>query len=266
MKKNSIWAILMVLMLAFTTGEAFAAKAKPVTTVIQDFEGPSYSLARNSIWTETTYSQPVYCDEDGCSGGNFTDYGDDWFVNIANNTTYKGKTIKAATGNGFLSFSSEYDILSVMATPSFEAFAGDKLSLSYFRKGGSMPANDNFAVWAETWTYNEKTDEFSQTIVKLVSASVLDGDVSWTKVSDIVLPTDGWYSLMAVLSNVNGSSGTSIAGLDDITLTSTKSGGGKGLAKFDSELSASPVPVPGAVWLLGSALFPLITRRRKTAI
>ena len=253
-------------MLAFATGNAFAAKATPkpvaVTTVVQNFEGPSYSLGRNGIWAETTFNGETYCEAGDCYGGDYTLY-DDYNVNMANSVQYKGKTIKANSGNGFLSFSSEYDILSVMATTSFEAFAGDKLSLSYFRKGGNMPANDNFAVWAETWTYDPKADEFSQTIVKLVSASVLDGDVSWTKVSDIVLPTDSWYTLKAVLSNVNGSSGNSIAGLDDITLTSTKSGGGKGLSKFDAEVSA--VPVPPAVWLFGSALVGLITRRRKTA-
>lgn len=259
----------MALLLAFTTGEVFAAKATPkppkaVTAVIQGFDGPTFSLARNEIWTSTVYDGSYYCDEEGCSGGNYTEYDDDWYANIATSATYKGKTISAASGIGFLSLSSDSGVLSVSASLSFDAFANDKLNLSFFRKGGSMPANDNLAVWAQTWEYNPKTEDYDQTIVKLVSNSVLDGDTSWTKVT-AVLPVDGWYTLTAMLSNTNGSYGSVIAGLDDITLTSTKSGGGKGLEKFNAQSLAAPVPVPGSAWLLGPALVGLIARRRKTA-
>lgn len=229
-------ATLLATILLFSTASA---------EVVSNFENDNSSLRRDGWSTWYQYPDTGY--------GTYYVY-DDYHTNTAHRAVLNGETIEAHEGEHFLLFSNDY-IQSATAVKYFEAEAGDELSLWYSTKwDGWMPDNDNFAVWAESWSLNEMLDEWTSTTLKLVSTSLLDGDSDWTFASTI-LPHSGYWSLYGQLVNVGYVyNENAIAGIDDIQL----SGSELRLA------SASAVPIPAPFFLFGSAMagFAFIRRRK----
>lgn len=92
-----------------------------------------------------------------------------------------------------------------------------------------------------------------QTLLQFSSPQGADSEPSWaaasfsSSIEDLTVPNDGFYYLRWHSDDSSGTGSRDELALDDITVTA----------------GVNPVPIPGAVWLLGSGLIGLVGIKRK---